>query len=100
MDSGELTLPDTVFIFNVNDVSFCAPLHFVPGETIPGGGGEPCDRPNYNPCAAPMFTKFKEIGERGILVPEFQGGLLEHKDADFPGKVGTLLCDHDCSQRG
>ena len=72
-------------------LSFCADPGFIPGEAIPGGGGEPCRRMgDYKPCAAPILTKFKEKGERGILVPEFQAGLFEDNDTDFPREVRML----------
>ncbi len=32
MAEGLITLPDTVFILNVNDVSFCADPGYVPGQ--------------------------------------------------------------------
>ena len=38
-------------------------------------------------CPVPMLTLFKERGERGLLVPEFQPGTLLSNDEDFPAKV-------------
>ena len=32
MAEGDITLPDTVFILNVNDVSFCADPGYIPGQ--------------------------------------------------------------------
>lgn len=40
-----------------------------------------------NLCPVPMLTLFKERGERGLLVPEFQPGLMLGNDEDFPGVV-------------
>ena len=37
-----------------------------------------------------MLTLFKERGERGLLVPEFQPGLMLDNDEDFPGVVRVL----------
>ena len=90
LDAGDFSLPDTVFILNVNDFSFCADPGFIPGVTIPGGGGKPYGSEQHKPCAAPMMTLFKEKGERGLLVPEFQRGVYEANDADFFGKVSSV----------
>ena len=42
-------------------------------------------------CPVPMLTLFKERGERGLMVPEFQPGTLLSNDEDFPVQV-PLRC--------
>jgi len=49
---GLITLPDTVFILNVNDVSFCADPGFVPGQPqveFDGVHGKDTLLPTFNP---------------------------------------------------
>ncbi len=43
-----------------------------------------------NLCPVPMLTLFKERGERGLMVPEFQIGTLLSNEEDFPVKVPLL----------
>ena len=97
MDGGEFSLPDTVFIVNIADVSFCTDPGFVPGKVIPGGGGAPFIDRSRKVCGLPMMTLFKERGERGVLVPEFEPGVSEKDGSDFFGMVCCVLCFHPLS---
>ena len=57
--------------------------------TVTAAGGTVRGPDSKHLCPVPMLTLFKERGERGLMVPEFQPGTLAGNDEDFPGKVRT-----------
>ena len=65
--------------------------HFETSMICPRAAGGAVQGPGAkNLCPVPMLTLFKERGERGLLVPEFQPGTMLGGDEDFPGVVRVV----------